>query len=538
MLLPVVMRELSVRSRLTSTFYLRTAAAGLVVLIIGVALLVASLSRAAGARPIGTELLGIITLLLLFYVLAEGLRLAAGGISQERREGTLGFLFLTDLSSLDVLLGKLSGAALTTLYTLLAALPVAGLSLLFGGVTGGQFFRCTLALLSALAVSLACGAWASVRCRDGMVAIATATALLMGATALPLALDACWQSRTGGFHMTDATVGLFSPIAAITLADDLKQRIAPARYWWSLAAQLALAGLLVADATRRLRGLWRRDESAARTARKVRRAGRARTDFGELIAQSLAERVHLRRWLVALVTLTCLAHIGILLQWFSLQTGAVGGISFMMMSLPSGLAGLARTLLFAYLATRIFADARHSGEMEILLTTRLEDGELVRLLWRTLRRVVFYVAGLDIFFNIVGAGHSIATLPASVPTELRWSLVFSALGQSVSGAFDWVALTWSAMWFGISSRRTEVALAKTFGTDIAITVASYLVGSVASLLLILLIQSLNAGGSTLVAFTGALPIMLLHIGLNWWRLRWAKSLLTTRFRQAAAGLGA
>ncbi len=436
MFLPVVIRELSVRSRLTSTFYLRAAAAGVVTLIVGVALLVAAMSRRMGGGPIGAELMGLIILMLLLYVLVEGLRMAAGGISQERREGTLGFLFLTDLSSLDVLLGKLSGAAVTTLYTLLATLPIAGLAILFGGVTGGQFFRCILALLSALAVSLACGAWASVRCRDGMVAIATATALLMGATVLPLALDAGSHARTGTFHMIDAAVGLFSPIAEITLADDLSQRIDAARYWWSLAAQLSLAGLLVADAARRLRGLWRRDESATRTARRRRRPGKARTDFGELVAQTLAARIHLGRWLAVLVLLTCLGHLSGLLQWFSLNTTVSGGITVSSTSALSAIAGLARLLLFAYLATRVFADARHSGEMEILLTTRLEDGELVRLLWRAMRRVVFWLAGLDLLFSLLETAHTLMTLPAGTPIETRWSHVVVTLSQNGLNVFD------------------------------------------------------------------------------------------------------
>ncbi len=533
MLLPVVIRELSVRSRLTSTFYVRAAAAGAVTLIVGLALLVAAMSRRMGGGPIGAELMGLI-ILLLVYVLVEGLRMAAGGISQERREGTLGFLFLTDLSSLDVLLGKLSGAAVTTLYTLLATLPITGLAILFGGVTGGQFFRCILALLSALAVSLACGAWASVRCRDGMVAIATATALLMGATALPLALDAGWQARTGTFHMTDATVALFSPIAGITLADDVSQRVDAARYWWSLAAQLALAGLLVADAARRLRGIWRRDESASHTAPKRRRSGKVRTDFGEVIAQTLAARIHLGRWLAGLVLLTCLGHFSAVLQWVSLNITTSGGIALSSTSVLAGMAGLARLLLFAYLATRVFADARHSGEMEILLTTRLGDGELVRLLWRAMRRVVFWLAGLDVLFSVLGMAHTLMTLSATVPPGTRQTIVLSTLGENLSNVLDWVAFTWSAMWYGISSRRTEIALVKTFGSEIAIAVGASIGGGLAALLLVRFAASASM---VVVAQLSFLPTIFLQLGLNGWRLRWAKSLLTTRFRQAAAGLG-
>ncbi|HTH50202.1 MAG TPA: hypothetical protein VMB21_21995, partial [Candidatus Limnocylindria bacterium] len=457
MFLPVVLRELSVRSRHASTFYVRAVAAGLVALIGGAALFVMSLPRMGGGRPMGAELLGALTLLLLLYVLVEGVRQAAGGISQERREGTLGFLFLTDLSSLDVLLGKLSGAALTTLYALLATLPFAGLTLLFGGVTGGEFFRHILALLAALAVALGCGAWASVRCRDGMAAVAVATALLLADTILPLALDAGWQLRSGAFVVTNSSLGLFSPLTSLQLASDLNQRFGTARFWLSLAAQGALAILLVADAARRLRALWRRDECAPRVARNARRSDRVRRDFGEVIARTLAARVRLGRWLAGLVALKCLAHGGVLMQWLVPQSS---GLNFMLISLPLGLAGLAGTLLFVHLATRVFADARHTGEMEILLTTRLEDGELVRLLWQTLRRVVLCLAGLDLLFNGLRTWYLFTHFPPGSPPEMRWSLLPSAFGESISVVFNWVALTWSAMWFGISSRRNGAAVAR------------------------------------------------------------------------------
>ena len=67
-------------------------------------------------------------------------------MSEEKREGTLGLLFLTDLRGFDVVLGKLVACSLRGAYGLVAALPVIGLALLMGGVTGFELWRLALVL--------------------------------------------------------------------------------------------------------------------------------------------------------------------------------------------------------------------------------------------------------------------------------------------------------------------------------------------------------------------------------------------------------
>ena len=54
------------------------------------------------------------------------------------------------VTSVDVVLGKFMAMSLNAIYGLLAILPITGLPLLMGGVTGGEFWRMNLALLNAL----------------------------------------------------------------------------------------------------------------------------------------------------------------------------------------------------------------------------------------------------------------------------------------------------------------------------------------------------------------------------------------------------
>src|ERR1044071_6463234 len=71
----------------------------------------------------------------LIYALLAGPLATVDCISRERREGTLGLLFLTPLRSYDVVLGKAVAASFDMVLGLLTVLPLLSLPLLMGGVT-------------------------------------------------------------------------------------------------------------------------------------------------------------------------------------------------------------------------------------------------------------------------------------------------------------------------------------------------------------------------------------------------------------------
>src|SRR5579859_2775545 len=98
--LPVAERELRVAARKRSTIWLRVLAA-LLALLIGSGFL--AISTATG---ISTAQFGALTWLALATTLGAGLFFTADSLSEEKREGTLGFLFLTDLGGLEVVSGK------------------------------------------------------------------------------------------------------------------------------------------------------------------------------------------------------------------------------------------------------------------------------------------------------------------------------------------------------------------------------------------------------------------------------------------------
>jgi len=116
-LFPIVERELRVSSRRSITYYSRIAAAAIGMTIVFVIL------RQSGSMPPGTAgkaLFTSISSIAMMFCMAGGIRFTADSISEERREGTLGLLFLTDLKGSDVVFGKLAASSLNLVYGVIA----------------------------------------------------------------------------------------------------------------------------------------------------------------------------------------------------------------------------------------------------------------------------------------------------------------------------------------------------------------------------------------------------------------------------------
>jgi ABC-type transport system involved in multi-copper enzyme maturation permease subunit len=168
--LPIVERELRVASRRKSTHRIRlwTTLAGL--LISFFFMLISGLGGRF-SQNLGQILFNILTYYAFAMSLLAGVLLAADCLSEEKREGTLGLLFLTDLKGYDVVLGKLIAVGLSALYGLVAVLPVTALPLLMGGVTVNEYWRVALAMVNGLFFSLAVGLLVSVWSRDAIKAM-------------------------------------------------------------------------------------------------------------------------------------------------------------------------------------------------------------------------------------------------------------------------------------------------------------------------------------------------------------------------------
>src|SRR5438876_11965208 len=156
--LPIVERELRVTARRRSTYWNRALSALAAILIFGGALI---FETPAAPKELGKDVFNILSGLFFLSSLAAGVRYTADCLREEKREGTIGLLFLTDLRGYDVVLGKLIATSLNSFYGLLAVFPALAIPLLFGGVTVGEFWRMVLLLANTLFFSVTAGLFVS-----------------------------------------------------------------------------------------------------------------------------------------------------------------------------------------------------------------------------------------------------------------------------------------------------------------------------------------------------------------------------------------
>ncbi len=459
-LLPIVRRELRTAARRRSTFRIRWWSA---VLGLGCGCFFLLLSS-ANARNAGGPLFWLLNFYALGLVALAGILFASQSLAEERRQGTLGLLFLTDLKGYDVVLGKFAALWLSAFYVLLALLPATALPLLLGGVTGGEFWRVALALLNALFASLAAGLCVSACARNAQHTMTgTLGLLLLLLAALPafgyvvprLGLPSGWLA-----------LPLLSPSWAFRYAAATLYASHSHVFWASLLASHLLGWVLLGTASVALPKSWRESRSSFLPKSKARARGRPsrRTPAdSELLSQNPVQwlrghelGIQWRAWAVVLAW--GLVVLGVL--WFD-----IGGNSAMLLG---GYAawpfGFLLKLLFAWQACRFFAEARRNGALELLLCTPLSNREIIRgqifALWRS------FLWPLLAFFALLfaPAGLSVAAaLSGRTPDAIFSAFSHSALSAIYSARMilDLFALCWFGIGLSLTMKRPALAPALT-----------------------------------------------------------------------------
>ncbi|MGO8929205.1 MAG: hypothetical protein ACLQU3_20255 [Limisphaerales bacterium] len=211
--LPVIARELRASARQPFTYYVRVV--GVTALLLACLLFgmhfgfEPALGRLLFAALHGT-LFGAIWLLVPL--------LAADCISRERREGTLGLLFLTPLSGTDIVVAKGLVHGLRAMTLWLAVLPVLTVPFLMGGVSWTQAAWSVLVNANAMCWALSAGLLASAWNREwlrallGAALLACAFLVLLCAGAGWLLLHTFSVTRPGQFEISwdrSLATGLF-----------------------------------------------------------------------------------------------------------------------------------------------------------------------------------------------------------------------------------------------------------------------------------------------------------------------------------------
>jgi ABC-type transport system involved in multi-copper enzyme maturation permease subunit len=178
---PVIVRELRASARQPFTYSLR---------LLGVALLLLAGTlfglKFGFAPAVGREFFAALHLTLFGAIWVLVPMLTADCISRERREGTLGLLFLTPLKGTDIVVAKALTQGLRAITLWLAVLPVLAIPFLMGGVSWAQAALSVAinanAMCWALAAGLLASAWSKAwpRALLGAAVLAFAFLVLLG----------------------------------------------------------------------------------------------------------------------------------------------------------------------------------------------------------------------------------------------------------------------------------------------------------------------------------------------------------------------
>lgn len=160
-LFPVLERELRTESRHALTYLLRLCGAGLLCAILGVVAL-----KSRDLDGAGKFLFQLLHALLFIMIWIAGPLTTFDVLSREKREGTLGLLFLTPLKAPDIVLAKALTQCLRLGCLGLAGIPIMCVAFLEGGVSWKDAVTSVLINGSALLWAISAGLVTSSRCKQ------------------------------------------------------------------------------------------------------------------------------------------------------------------------------------------------------------------------------------------------------------------------------------------------------------------------------------------------------------------------------------
>jgi hypothetical protein len=337
---------------------------------VSVLVIIAATGQARLGRTDGLSLFAGSTVILFLVASLNGLRSTCDCISGERRQGTLILLFLASLKLNTILVSKLVTHSLRIAWAFLGTLPVLGLCVLLGGVSGLMFAQGALAILAAAWLSLMVGLEQSCRNQGEHEAFSHGLRKLLLMNLLPL----------------------LSP-ASLVLSMFLRRWTV---YYWLTLGGTLLAGLMLWSAAKTtLTNNWQAAPSDEGPPSSGRPPPPAQPATGHLKRPpGRCGNTPPAYWLFA--------RYGDARQASPLAIGisfvvVVGFISFLalrtadpdtVVPLYAGMMGAARfvqMLAMAKIAPQSFAEITRQGALEILQTTPITLKEIVRAAYDFLR---------------------------------------------------------------------------------------------------------------------------------------------------------
>lgn len=461
--LPIVERELRVASRRWTTFLTR-AGVGLLAMVISWPVLFFGWLT-GGGNGAGRGAFTVLSNYSFVLAVLGGVVITADCLSSEKREGTLGLLFLTDLRGYDVVFGKFAALGLHSMYALIALFPALALPLLSGGVTGSEFWCVSLALLNLLFVSLSVGMAVSAACRDGSRAFFITLVLLVCLLAgVPLAVNLAQKLVA---IPSIARLSWINPARAFAVAKSVTVPGMFQEYWGSLGLSNAMGWVFLMTAGAIVPTSWQDSD----------RSSCKRGVWGRLGGDRMARVFRVKRypvWLDRNPMLWLMGERPVLkvLLWSIAGVWSVGvlGVTVMLRAdHASGIVfgwGLVVLFLFALAlvehSCRFWVESRQNGNLEVLLVAPMESKEILSSHWSSIRRHFLWplvtVLGVATLPTWVALARGILEQGGGQPRFFQSVILYVYLGFMLAWFLaTYVAIGYTGMWFALKLRRPQFA---------------------------------------------------------------------------------
>jgi ABC-type transport system involved in multi-copper enzyme maturation permease subunit len=473
--LPIVQRELRAAARRRGVYMSRIACA---IAALGVGSWIMLLNRYEDPQSLGPVLFVSLAVVVFLYTSTGALNCDC--LSVEKREGTMGLLFLTDLRGYDVVLGKLAATSVSAFYGMLAVVPILAIPILLGAVGIGEFCRVSLVSANLMFFFLSAGIFSSAVCREdsrGLGVAAVIAALLM--------LVIPWSIYYAAYRVTGShadVIWTISPVFDCFLAFDDPTRSGrptfqnhPGWFWGNVAATQIYSWFFLVAACLIVPRSWQ-DRSVSRSGFRG-----GLLSFFKWSAESRAKQ---RRQLLEINPFLWRVARGPLKRMFPwVFLVFVAGV-WIWVHKPMGLGWLNDEedvfwVLFLHVALkywvaadacRALAEDRRSGSLELLLTTSLSEDQIVRgqllALWRKFGGPGAVVLLIDaVLLGLLLRRHG------SVEDYQAWTGIFAAAGVLLVA--DMIALSWMSMWLGLSGRKPNRATLMSFSAIVVLPSAFF-----------------------------------------------------------------
>ncbi len=470
------------------------------------------------------------------FTLLIGVRATADCISEEKREGTLGLLFLTDLKGYDVVLGKLFSTSLTAFYSLLAMIPIMAIPVTMGGVSGELLWRTALVLMNTMFFSLTIGLCvSSIGRHERKAMVSTFLIILLFVLGFP-ALGAWMEDALPG--ITPSDMPKFFTLASPGYA--MVHRESKGNEFWIYSCSIHLvAWIFLVVACWRLPHGWQDKPSAA--------GRRPIVDYLDALMRGNREqRAAVRRRMLDInpvFWLTARDRRDLIYVWVFLLAGAIiWGVgllrnprSWFEEAAYFFTAIIAHTVIKMWMATqacRRFGEDRRSGALELMLSTPLSVKEILRgqmlALKRQFQRPLLLILLIDVLFVVGCIHHDITANRWRNPNDINsWASVLTFAVGMIMLVADAYTIGWLGMWVGLTTRRANRAAISVIGRVMALP---WLVFGMAMPVLGTM-MFFRSGRFSLIFILGLWFAIGLVNDLLWYQL--AKSSLVIRFRDIA-----